>query len=697
MANIEHLLDDIRKNKYCVDMKETFCNALNEANANAEEIELNVKKIKDEIISINANAEIIDARCGEENLGNFNRKISSQLDTNTNHILDIAVDITNYKDFVKDNDWSYALLEAMKYYSKIRFPKGTYKCSPVFIPSGYEIYGDGDNTKFIPLGDYLFRIEGKLKDNYNDTDLVLVKSNVSCLRLEESGKDWCLGRSYQTGKNAYFGEIIESYNVLNGTFPFYENATKTGIDFVEDVTIRDFSIISNCKYGIRFKYAKNSLCKNVSYIINTHLENENPFIATLSIDTTFKSCKSIIKSKINIEGIYDNYSSLNMFKLISCVRCSFEDCYCSGSTHGFSITYSNGETPSIFCSVINCKSEKAVWSGIAIQQACYGNMILNNIINKSPQGIKSGGRNTIISNNNINLQSSFDIDMYYCRVNEGGTSGLSLIEGYAIDNIISNNQIMGAYTGILIRDGYEDNNIFDYCGANITNNTIRNCVQGLYNWKNNTNTTERQELYIKFENNIITAPKKLQDINTYGVRLYARTNLFDIKRNIITSCYYGVFMSDLVNSIYIEDNQFNSCDQGIRFKTTSETSGLTSEIFERFNQFNNCTTDIQGINQNHIVLKYFTREKVKNDIETYGHKSFESGFILNFGSVTGGTETTMAISFEQPFPTKCLAVLCQPRTSNTTKKVSQTGKTKTGFTLQRDDASLGVDWFAIGY
>ena len=84
MANIEHLLDDIRKNKYCVDMKETFCNALNEANANAKEIESNVKKIKDEIISINANAELIDARCGEANLGDFNRKISSQLDTKAN-------------------------------------------------------------------------------------------------------------------------------------------------------------------------------------------------------------------------------------------------------------------------------------------------------------------------------------------------------------------------------------------------------------------------------------------------------------------------------------------------------------------------------------------------------------------------------------------------------------------------------------
>ena len=83
MANIEHLLDDIRKDKYCQEMRETFCNALNEANANAEEIESNVKKIKNEITSVNANAEIIDARCGEENLGDFNRKISSQLDNIT--------------------------------------------------------------------------------------------------------------------------------------------------------------------------------------------------------------------------------------------------------------------------------------------------------------------------------------------------------------------------------------------------------------------------------------------------------------------------------------------------------------------------------------------------------------------------------------------------------------------------------------
>ena len=86
MANIEHLLDDIRKDKYCQEMRETFCNALIETNKAAEEIESTVKKIKNEITSVNANAEIIDARCGEENLGDFNRKISSQLDTKASEV-----------------------------------------------------------------------------------------------------------------------------------------------------------------------------------------------------------------------------------------------------------------------------------------------------------------------------------------------------------------------------------------------------------------------------------------------------------------------------------------------------------------------------------------------------------------------------------------------------------------------------------
>ena len=79
MANIEHLLDDIRKDKYCHEMRETFCNALIETNKAAEEMESTVKKIKNEIPKTNATAEVINARGGEETLGKRLDEFGSQL------------------------------------------------------------------------------------------------------------------------------------------------------------------------------------------------------------------------------------------------------------------------------------------------------------------------------------------------------------------------------------------------------------------------------------------------------------------------------------------------------------------------------------------------------------------------------------------------------------------------------------------
>lgn len=161
MADIKHLLDDIRKNKYCVDMKETFCNALNEANANAEEIESNVKKIKDEIISINANAEIIDARCGEANLGDFNRKISSQLDNMGKELENKKYTEINLIDFSKyanigtdDEDWSLAFDEALKtlkgQFGVIKVSKILKIKKPLILPYGVDIEGTSlPNSGFI--------------------------------------------------------------------------------------------------------------------------------------------------------------------------------------------------------------------------------------------------------------------------------------------------------------------------------------------------------------------------------------------------------------------------------------------------------------------------------------------------------------------------------------------------------------------
>ena len=90
MANIEHLLDDIRKDKYCVEMRETFCNALIETNKAAEEMESTVKKIKNEITSVNATAEVIDARGGKETLGGRLNEFDEQLDRSVSVITGLS-------------------------------------------------------------------------------------------------------------------------------------------------------------------------------------------------------------------------------------------------------------------------------------------------------------------------------------------------------------------------------------------------------------------------------------------------------------------------------------------------------------------------------------------------------------------------------------------------------------------------------
>ena len=90
MANIEHLLDDIRKDKYCQEMRETFCNALIETNKAAEEMESTVKKIKNEITSVNATAEVIDARGGKETLGGRLNEFDEQLDRSVSVITGLS-------------------------------------------------------------------------------------------------------------------------------------------------------------------------------------------------------------------------------------------------------------------------------------------------------------------------------------------------------------------------------------------------------------------------------------------------------------------------------------------------------------------------------------------------------------------------------------------------------------------------------
>jgi len=196
-----------------------------------------------------------------------------------------------------------------------------------------------------------------------------------------------------------------------------------------------------------------------------------------------------------MEKSYANYSVYNLFKMISCWYCGFKNCSSNCATHGFSITYNFNSgisgIPSYKCFIDGCTSSGNIWSGITTQQGCYCTYLTNNKVTDSGQGVLTGGRNTLIKNNVVSTNLPFTTNYYYTHISFGGTAGIVLIEGYACGSVIESNTIKGFYTGILIRDGYEEKNIFEEGDISIANNSVSECVNGFKMKKNKFNTQPR--------------------------------------------------------------------------------------------------------------------------------------------------------------------------------------------------------------
>lgn len=155
MANIDKYLSDIRKDKFCKDMRETFCEVLIEANKNAEETEEIVKNIKNEIAATNATAEVIDARKGKKTLGlrldETEEKISvldSQLEHNENSVRSIFINAcyppNGFEKVVDDGTDQYLKIQKLIDFifeqggGTLYFPSGTYISNlPLILPSEY--------------------------------------------------------------------------------------------------------------------------------------------------------------------------------------------------------------------------------------------------------------------------------------------------------------------------------------------------------------------------------------------------------------------------------------------------------------------------------------------------------------------------------------------------------------------------------
>lgn len=89
----------------------------------------------------------------------------------------------------------------------------------------------------------------------------------------------------------------------------------------------------------------------------------------------------------------------------------------------------------------------------------------------------------------------------------GGTGGIILNEGYSCGSstkrtVIEDNNVSGFYTGIVIRDGYENKNIFEEGHIDIINNIGTNLKVGVGIYKSSYNMGLRN-LDILISNNAL--------------------------------------------------------------------------------------------------------------------------------------------------------------------------------------------------
>lgn len=522
--------------------------------------------------------------------------------------------LSDYAANKSGDDWAGAFAAAFAEGDFVYVPEGEYRCSEVRVPGGKTIAGAGNATRFQPLGKVLFCVEGVVEEerllaedmaDFSRTmrlvsadgllpgdDLLLIGQRNSMMR-EDCGPEWTLGRTYK--KTCPFGEFltvetVEGCIVTTTTatlFPFYykdasretipeeypikrRHTTVQRLRMVKDSHLRNFTVVNtaDCTGAISFRYAEQCSARNIRVEIPVVADNYCPFsinwskyVSCLGCSTMFDEELAALLKPIAAEG-FKAYSRYNLFCIFASFGCGFEQCESDFSTHAFNITAGRvGHIPCVGCYVRNCRASNAVWAGVIVQQACCNSLLEGNKVSGSAQGVVSGGRNTVIRNNEVYCDLPFETNYYYAHAKRGGTSGVGLFEGYAGGSVIENNVITGARTGILIIDGYEQNNIFIEGDIVIRGNRTHECLNGFFLYKNKYNRDLNRLNILLEENSFIrdsgtTARIGGHDSSSYGIRLFPRTCGVTLRGNAVSGCKYGMFVSSPAEEIVVEGMSF---------------------------------------------------------------------------------------------------------------------------------------------
>jgi hypothetical protein len=562
-----------------------------------------------------------------------------------------SVKLTDYSKYVTYEDWTPALLEALKESNHIIIPKGTYKMSELCVPSGKTIEGQGSETVIIPIEEHLFRVKGSagdeipLADDMSDFsnsanvvtaeglcegDMVILKSQRNCMFREDAG-EWTLGQTISNNKTCFFGEMLTIANVSGNLvtfttptlFPSYycnssretikENfisrstATVQKISSVKDVLIQNLKIQGNdiCDNVISLIYAEDCAIEKVIYEPQSISDQLSYITMTLSRNCLISKCQADFPISItanidkNYVKDYQHYSNYNIFKIVSSQSCGIESCSSNCSTHAFNITYSNGSIPSIKCLVSKCYASNSIWAGVISQQCTPWSELIGNTVEHSGQGVLAGSLYSTIADNNVSTDIPFSNEYYYVRKSRGGSAGVGFFEGYGRHGVIKNNSAKGFYTGIIILDGYEALNSFDYADDIIEGNMVSDCPQGFYISRNEDNSA-RTPLGIILRDNNFTGPgiNAKDGINAFGVRIFKNCCDVTVSGNSILQYRFGIYMSEFPNLISMENNLIGTCKYGIFLKDVSSITGQTTiQIHDKNNSFINVDTPRKGLEQ----------------------------------------------------------------------------------------------------
>lgn len=489
----------------------------------------------------------------------------------------------------------------------------------IFIPLGTVLFlMEGKKDAGTPISmdivDFSNNINMISASNFKVGDDILIQSQRNAMLREGVAGvnyivDWVMGRTKEA--SVFYGEFDVVKTVSGGAmvteknriFPaYYKDKTREPvppssgyierpgttvhkIDMIKNVTLTGFNIngSAKCYKVIAFKYAKDCSVSAVKYSSSVASFDEAGVFGLTIIHVLYcrgisvKDCHSdfdpkLISTLFSKQKEYSYYSSYNIFRIISSWNSGFENCSANAASHAFNITRSSGAhgITGGDCYVRNCTSSNNVWSGVAVQQCCLNTEITGNTVTESGQGIVSAGRSSIIRNNTVSTKLPFATEYYYThisttqtvggktvRVYWGGTTGITLIEGYGCGTansktVIENNTISNYFTGISVRDGYEEGNIFEEGNILVKGNTVNSCINGFGLYKN------------AFNNQMVKFNIEISG-NTFS-RTGDKQPLLDGQARQTS----GVFLSDKVSDIKVLNNNFTGFLYGVNCEGLSQ-------------------------------------------------------------------------------------------------------------------------------